>query len=173
MPVRVRAVGRLQHLVACFRIFVPAPVGLDVNRAQLPLPQRILDAREEPPLLLLLADFALSPKPGQFRLKRINDAKLSLGADNLIRINARRVDGEVSGVRARPISFTVRDEPPTDYVLSAMFLPGSVLPNDEVELTYTARPVRRGDYKFGGCWLRYTGVLGLLVLLRVRALQRR
>ena len=48
--------------------------------------------------LLLIADYALSPKPNQFRLKRVNDAKLSLGADNLIRVVIRRVDGDVSGV---------------------------------------------------------------------------
>jgi uncharacterized protein (DUF58 family) len=117
-------------------------------------------------LLFLAADFALSPRPGHFRLRRINDAKLSLGADNLIRISVRRVDGDVSGVRARPVSLTLRDEPPTGYVLSAMFLHGSVGPNDEIDLAYTARPLRRGDYSFGGCWLRYTGVLGLLVRQR-------
>ncbi len=114
-------------------------------------------------LLLLAADFALSPKPGQFRLRRENDAKLSLGADNVIRIMVRRVDGSVSGVQARPVPFVVRDEPPAEYIINQMFLSGSVHSGEEAELSYTARPVRRGDYNFGGCYLRYTGVLGLIV----------
>ncbi len=114
-------------------------------------------------LLLFVADFALSPKPGQFRLRRENDAKLSLGADNVIRIMVRRVEGSVSGVSARPVPFVARDEPPAEYIINQMFLPDSVHPGEEVESSYTARPTRRGDYNFGGCYLRYTGVLGLIV----------
>src|SRR5262245_33017303 len=56
MPRRVLAVGRLQHHIAGLRIGVPAPERFDVHRAQFPLPQRIVDARLEPALLLLLAD---------------------------------------------------------------------------------------------------------------------
>jgi hypothetical protein len=46
----------LEHHVACPGIVVPAVVRLDVHRAQLPLADRIFDARPEAPLLLLLAD---------------------------------------------------------------------------------------------------------------------
>src|SRR5215813_9749712 len=53
-PWRVLAVGRVQHHVARFGIRVPSPIGFDVHRAQLPLPQRILDARLESLFLLFL-----------------------------------------------------------------------------------------------------------------------
>ena len=117
--------------------------------------------------LLLLADLALSPRPSQFRLSRINDAKLSLGADNTIRVVVRRLGGaEVRGLELRPVSFVLRDEPPVEYIINQMFLPGSIGPGEDVELSYTAKPLKRGDYTFGGCNLRYTGVMGLIVRQR-------
>ena len=45
-----------QHQVARPRELVPALVGFEIHRAQLPLPDRIVDARHEAPFLLLLAD---------------------------------------------------------------------------------------------------------------------
>jgi uncharacterized protein (DUF58 family) len=115
-------------------------------------------------LAFLLLDFLLSPKPADFRLARENDAKLSLGADNTIKIVVRRLGAlEATGVRARPVPILVRDEPPTDYIISQMFLSATISPGETVEVSYTVKPLRRGDYKFGGCHLRYTGVLGLIV----------
>ena len=49
-------VGRLEHGVARARVLVPLGARRQVHGAQLPLPQRIVDARPEPPLLLLVAD---------------------------------------------------------------------------------------------------------------------
>ena len=49
-------VGRLEHRVARARVLVPLGARRQVHRAELPLPQRIVDARLEPPLLLLVAD---------------------------------------------------------------------------------------------------------------------
>jgi uncharacterized protein (DUF58 family) len=115
-------------------------------------------------LALLLADFAVSPRPGDFELERRNESKLSLGADNTIRIVLRRRGAPGgSGLSARPVSFLVRDEPPAEYVISAMFLPGTIGRGEQVEVSYTARPLRRGDYAFGRCNLRYVGVLGLVM----------
>lgn len=115
-------------------------------------------------LALLAADFALSPRPGDFRLSRANESKLSLGADNQVTISVRRLGEPGSGgVRARPVPFVARDEPPQEYVISRMFMPGTVAPGQGVDLVYTAKPLRRGDYTFGGCYLRYTGVLGLIM----------
>src|ERR1700716_2271919 len=56
VPGRVIGVGMLEHHVARPRVVVPAPVGLDVHGAQLPLADRIVDSRLEAFLLLLLAD---------------------------------------------------------------------------------------------------------------------
>src|SRR6516164_8260555 len=63
MPLRIRAddvperpgrVRGIQHLVAGTRVLVPLTAGFEVSRAQLPLPQRILDAGLEAPRLLRL-----------------------------------------------------------------------------------------------------------------------
>ncbi|MFL5734521.1 MAG: DUF58 domain-containing protein [Chloroflexia bacterium] len=115
-------------------------------------------------LALLGLDFALSPKPGDFRLARENDPKLSLGADNPIRVVVRRLGAAgASGLRARPIPLLVRDQAPTEFVISRMFMPGVLGAGEQLDLAYTLRPLRRGDYEFGGCFLRYTGVLGLVM----------
>ena len=52
---RVSVVG--QHAVAGARVVVPAGPRRKVHRTELPLPDRIVDARLEAPLLLLVADF--------------------------------------------------------------------------------------------------------------------
>ena len=57
VPGRDARVGRLEHRVARARVVVPLGARRQVHRAQLPLPQRIVDARLESPLLLLVADF--------------------------------------------------------------------------------------------------------------------
>jgi uncharacterized protein (DUF58 family) len=111
-------------------------------------------------LALIGADFLVSPRPGDFRLSRGNDNKLSLGADNPVRITVRWA-GSLRG--RRPVRFVVRDEPPVGFVINEMFLPGEVTPRDSTELSYTVKPLRRGDYRFGGCNLRYRGLLGLIM----------
>lgn len=114
-------------------------------------------------LALLLLDFFLSPKPSNFRLERRNESKLSLGADNLITIVLRRLGTVEGGLQGRTVNFLVRDEPPSEYIISRMFISGTIAPGETVEMEYTAKPLRRGDYKFGGCYLRYSGVLGLVM----------
>src|SRR5437016_6225691 len=56
VPRRVLAVRLLQHRVACPRVAIPAPVGFEVHRTQLPLPQRIVDPSAETPFLFVLSD---------------------------------------------------------------------------------------------------------------------
>src|SRR5947209_17491124 len=54
VPRRMFRAGRLQHQVAGAGVAVPAPEGFGIHRAQLPLPQRIVDPRAEAALMLLL-----------------------------------------------------------------------------------------------------------------------
>jgi uncharacterized protein (DUF58 family) len=131
-------------------------------------------------LALLAADFWLSPKPSDFRLARENESKLSLGADNVVRIAIRRLGAPGGqGLRDAPVPFLLRDEPPVECIASDVFLPrinttdnsklktqNSKLhlgPGETAEVSYTVKPLRRGDYAFGGCHLRYRGVLGLVL----------
>src|SRR4051812_32290965 len=89
-------------------------------------------------LVLMAVDVVLSPKPGDFRLSRENEAKLSLGADNTIRIVLRRVgSAHGSGLRTKAVPFIVRDEPPSEYVLSRLFMQGTMSPGEQLDLTYT------------------------------------
>lgn len=109
---------------------------------------------------LVLADYALSPRPADFELRREHDSRLSLGAWNPIRVTVR-------STAARPVRgavrFAVRDEPPHEFALDAEVLAAEVRPRETAELVYHARPPRRGDYRFGDLNLRWWGVLGLVV----------
>jgi uncharacterized protein (DUF58 family) len=105
---------------------------------------------------LVLADYALSPRPADFELRREHDSRLSLGAWNPIRLTVR-------STAARPVRVAVRDEPPHEFALDTEVLAAEVRPRETAELLYHARPPRRGDYRFGDLNLRWWGVLGLVV----------
>jgi uncharacterized protein (DUF58 family) len=104
---------------------------------------------------LVLADYALSPRAGDFELQREHDTRLSLGAWNPIRVAVR-------STAARPVRAAVRDEPPPAFGVDADLLTSKVGPRETMELVYHARPLRRGDYRFGDLNLRWWGVLGLI-----------
>jgi uncharacterized protein (DUF58 family) len=107
-------------------------------------------------ILLLVLDFRLAGKIDQFEISRQNDSKLSLGADNPIHLQLR-----YSGLR--PVSFSVRDEPPEAYQTDLRILTGEVDGRGLWFGTYHVRPLRRGDYHFGDLNLRWRAPLGLLV----------
>ncbi|MFN8442478.1 MAG: DUF58 domain-containing protein [Caldilineaceae bacterium] len=126
-------------------------------------------------LALLVADWRLSPKPGDWELKRHHDERLSLAIENPISVEIRLR----RGLRALPI--WLRDEPPIGFGLvesqedretgrqedkgtsvAIRILLGSVSPGSTTTLTYTVRPPRRGDYKFEDLHLRWGTALGLL-----------
>ena len=71
-------VRRLEHHVAGARILEPLAARRQIHGAEFPLPQRIVDARLETPLLLLVADF----QPDLDELDAaIDDVFLDLGAE--------------------------------------------------------------------------------------------
>jgi uncharacterized protein (DUF58 family) len=105
---------------------------------------------------LVLADYALSPRPADFELRREHDTRLSLGAWNPICVMVR-------STAARPVRIAVRDEPPAAFALDTQVLTAGVRPRETAGLLYHARPPRRGDYQFGDLNLRWWGVLGLIV----------
>ncbi len=113
---------------------------------------------------LIALDLWLSPRPTDFRLARDNESKLSLGADNPIKVVVRRLGApNTPGLQGRPVDFLLRDEPPQDYLISELFQSGTAGPADTVTVSYSVKPLRRGDYKFGGTNLRWRGVLGLVL----------
>lgn len=91
----------------------------------------------------------------QFRIAREHDDKLSLGAANPIHIR-------VTTRAARPITITVRDEPPPLFVTTEdTTLTETVPPRTTTTLVYHVRPLRRGNFAFGDLNIRWTGLLGL------------
>ena len=103
-----------------------------------------------------VADWAVTAAPAAFNINRINEDKLSLGAENLIQI-------QVQNRSVRPARIEVRDEPPYRFPASATFLSATVPARSSTMLRYYLTPLRRGDYRFGSINVRLVGTLGLIV----------
>ena len=110
--------------------------------------------------LLILAmaffDWRMAGEIKQFELHREHDNKLSLGAENLVRISLRNRSW-------REVSFTVRDEAPEQFKIETRTMEGHVQPHETWASEYHVRPLRRGDYQFGDLSLRWLGPLGLVI----------
>jgi uncharacterized protein (DUF58 family) len=103
---------------------------------------------------LFIADYRLAGPIGRFDLRREHDNRLSLGAENLIRLTLRHHGRQ-------PIIFWLRDEPPDQFQIDRRILTGTAAPRVTWEGSYHVRPLRRGDYQFGALNLRWLGPLGL------------
>jgi uncharacterized protein (DUF58 family) len=113
-------------------------------------------------LALLLVEVQLMPKAGNWRLERQHDARLSLAAQNRIRIVIELFPSPGTAFRRVPI--WLRDTPPPTFRLDRAepLLTGFAAVNSAIELVYHVNPPRRGDYAFGDLYLRWEGPLGLL-----------
>lgn len=109
-------------------------------------------------IALLLADWRLSPRPGDWVLARSHDDRLSLAVLNRIDVSVRLHGG------LRRIRIWLRDEPPVIFGVEDhdRVLAGRAQPNQSVEFIYRVRPPRRGNYRFGDLHLRWESILGLL-----------
>src|SRR5690349_10107831 len=105
----------------------------------------------------LVYDLVRSPAPARFRVERINETKLSLGAENVIGI--RLQDPRPNGP---PVRFLVRDDPPADFRVRDLLQHGTISPRQELTLQYHVWPPHRGDYTFGDMYLQTWTVWGLL-----------
>ncbi|NNJ08965.1 DUF58 domain-containing protein [Chloroflexales bacterium ZM16-3] len=105
---------------------------------------------------VLISDLLLTPGPGQIEVERINDGKLSLGAENLVTVL-------ISNASPRPLRFTMRDEYPDAFPCDAPFISGELSAYEVFSAQYHLRPLKRGDYAFGDVVLRYRGMLGTFV----------
>jgi uncharacterized protein (DUF58 family) len=105
---------------------------------------------------LVAADYLITTQPGAIEVERINDTKLSLGADNLITLL-------LTNRSRHPVRFQVRDEYPYQFHADATILSGTIAPYDIYEARYHLRPLQRGDYAFGDINIRYTSLLKTFV----------
>jgi uncharacterized protein (DUF58 family) len=107
-------------------------------------------------LAMIYTDWRMAGKITQFDLVRSHDSKLSLGAENPIRLSLRNRSW-------RGVDFTVRDEAPEQFKIETRTLEGHAAPRGTWDSVYHVRPLRRGDYQFGDLSLRWQGPLGLVV----------
>ncbi len=107
-------------------------------------------------LAMMYMDWRFAGDIKQFELVREHDTKLSLGAENPVRVRVRNRSW-------RGIRFTVRDEAPEQFKIETRLIEGQVAPRGEWSSLYHVRPLRRGDYQFGDLNLRWTGPLGFVI----------
>jgi uncharacterized protein (DUF58 family) len=101
-------------------------------------------------------DWRFSGPVTRFDVRRVHEPRLSLGAENPIRL-------EVHNRNPRPVEFQVRDEAPEQFQIETRILTGAVNPRETWRGVYHVRPLRRGDYQFGDLHLRWRSPLGLLL----------
>ena len=107
-------------------------------------------------LAVMFMDWRMAGGIEQFELRREHDNKLSLGAENPVRVSLRNRSW-------RRVSFTVRDEAPEQFKIETRTMDGQVALRGTWEHLYHVRPLRRGDYQFGDLTLRWLGPLGLIL----------
>ncbi len=107
-------------------------------------------------LILVGLDWFLAGKVSRLEAARRHDTKLSLGAENRIRLS-------LENRQARPLRFWLRDEPPEAFQIEKRIFQGQVAARGTWQEAYHVRPLRRGDYRFGDLTLRWLGPLGLAI----------
>ncbi len=105
---------------------------------------------------LVAADYFVTPRPDSIEAERINDTKLSIGADNLVTLL-------LANRSPRALSLQVRDEYPHELTSDTVIATADVAPYGLAELRYHLRPQRRGQYAFGDINVRYLSTLKTFV----------
>ncbi len=105
--------------------------------------------------LLFGLDWRFSGPVTRFDARRLHEPRLSLGAENPIRL-------EIHHRGPRLVEFQARDEAPEQFRIETRILSGKVNPRETWRGIYHVRPLRRGDYQFGDLHLRWRSPLGLL-----------
>ncbi|MHC1782456.1 MAG: DUF58 domain-containing protein [Anaerolineaceae bacterium] len=108
---------------------------------------------------LIWLDRRLAGKVSRFQVERLHDNRLSLGAENQIRI-------QLLNRSPRAVKIWVRDEPPEAFRIdpNRRILSGIASARQTWDEGYTVLPLSRGDYRFGDLNLRWQGPLGLVIL---------
>jgi uncharacterized protein (DUF58 family) len=108
-----------------------------------------------------MADWRLAPKRNDWEVTRHHDERLSLAAENRITIT---VHLRTPSRATRPLDVWVRDDPPVVFGVAddQRVLEATVARGVPTEFDYSVRPPRRGDYRFGDIYLRWSTPAGLL-----------
>ncbi len=105
--------------------------------------------------LLMIVDALSLPRAEQFRVKRLHDHVLSLGASNRIEI---LLEHDLS----RAHCAILRDEPPRDTHHERREFPIRLVPSEPVQVSYHLTPLYRGEARFEDMFLRVEGRLRLI-----------
>jgi uncharacterized protein (DUF58 family) len=105
-------------------------------------------------LLLVLADFLRAPGMGDVAVERDVEPRLSLGAENVVKIRARNLGRHAARL-------VVRDDYPPPFTADIEESELSVPAGDELEVRYKVTPHRRGDERFLDLHVESIGPLGL------------
>jgi uncharacterized protein (DUF58 family) len=107
-------------------------------------------------LLIFVLDWRLAGSVRRFSVQRGHEPRLSLGAQNPIRL-------EINNRSSRLVDFQIRDEAPDAFQIDQRVLAGHLAGRETWQGLYHVRPLRRGDYHFGHLSLRWPGPMGLLL----------
>jgi len=105
--------------------------------------------------VLIAIDALLLPRPPRFRVMRLHEAVLSLGAAN-------RVELVLSTDVARPLRVRLRDEPPPNCTFDRREFDLVLHPDEPAQAHYHLTPLYRGEARFEDIFLRVEGWLGLV-----------
>ena len=108
-------------------------------------------------MLLAVTDWFLLPVPEALEVEREVDDKLSLGAQNPVRVRVR------NGARMK-VAIELRDSPPAKMRTDLEEKPFAfvIAPGGRHATVYHVTPTARGDYRFGDVHIKMKGRLGLV-----------
>lgn len=106
-------------------------------------------------IVLAIADWA-NLRRARIEVTRVRDEKLSLGAENPVKLAIRNPG--YTHLRGM-----IRDEYPEGFDARGNVAPLDLPPRSEREITYYLTPPNRGDHEFGDIYARFFGPLGMLV----------
>lgn len=105
---------------------------------------------------LLWLDWRAARPVNRFEITRSHDERLSLGADNLIRL-------AVTNRSPQPTRMWLRDQPPAAFSVEPSVFQDELAAWGAWTGSYRVKPLRRGNYRFGGITLRWQGPLRLVL----------
>jgi uncharacterized protein (DUF58 family) len=105
-------------------------------------------------LALLAADNRLSLRAQRLQIERRVERKLSLGAENPVRLH-------LENLSRWNLRLTVKDDPPAEFLTPRRELRVALAPYEETIVTYPTTPRKRGRHSFGDLHVRGRSFLGL------------
>jgi len=98
-------------------------------------------------------DMYYTPKPRMLEISRHLETKLSLAAENQVKILVRNTSDH-------PLKVYVTDDVPFHFKHDLPMKPQLISPHSTAEFVYNITPLKRGEFTFDKIHVRYPGLLG-------------